>query len=126
VTAFRNLPEAERLTAANKRIRNILKQIEGELPFQVRTELLTEKAEQHLAGRLVELSSGVIPLMDAGCYGEALNRLASLREPVDKFFDDVMVMTDNTDLRNNRIALLNQLSSLFLRVADFSLLQNSS
>lgn len=126
VTIFRDLPEAESLTAANKRIRNILKQTEEKLPFEVQTELLTEEGERMLAGRLVELSSEVIPLMDSGFYSEALNRLATLHEPVDRFFDDVMVMTDDRDLRSNRIALLNQLSSLFLRVADFSLLQHQS
>jgi glycyl-tRNA synthetase beta chain len=124
VAAFRDLRDAQSLAAANKRIRNILKQTEGELPFHVRTELLKEEAEQLLAGRLVELSSEVVPLMDSGLYGEALNRLATLREPVDRFFDDVMVMTNDAKLQTNRIALLNQLSNLFLQVADFSLLQN--
>jgi glycyl-tRNA synthetase beta chain len=124
VTAFRRLLEAESLAAANKRIRNILKQVEGVLPFQVRPDLLVEDAEQALAGRLVELSSEVIPLMATGLYSEALTRLAALREPVDRFFDQVMVMVDDTALRDNRIALLNELSSLFLRVADFSRLQD--
>jgi glycyl-tRNA synthetase beta chain len=124
VAAFRDLPEAESLAAANKRIRNILKQIKGELPFYVHTELLTEDAERKLAGHLAELSSEVIPLMDSSLYDEALTRLTTLREPIDKFFDDVMVMTNDSELQNNRVALLNQLSSLFLRVADFSLIQN--
>lgn len=124
VSAFRQLPAAESLAAANKRIRNILKQVEGILPFQVRPDLLREDAEQTLAGRLVELSSEVIPLMESGLYSEALTRLAALREPVDRFFDQVMVMVDDATLRDNRIALLNELSSLFLRVADFSRLQD--
>lgn len=123
VTAFRQLPEAESLAAANKRIRNILKKIDGELPFEVCTDLLNEPAEQQLAGCLVELSSEVVPLMDNRLYDEALKRLAPLRQPVDTFFDEVMVMTDETQLRDNRLALLNELSSLFLRVADFSRLQ---
>lgn len=123
VAAFRRLPEAESLAAANKRIRNILKKLDGELPFKVRTDLLVEPAEQQLAGQLVELSSEVVPLMDSGLYNEALHRLAPLRQPVDTFFDEVMVMTEEANLRDNRIALLNELSSLFLRVADFSRLQ---
>jgi glycyl-tRNA synthetase beta chain len=123
VTAFRQLPEAASLAAANKRIRNILKKLEGALPFRVNPDLLAEGAEQALAGRLVELSSEVMPLMDAGLYGEALARLATLRGPVDDYFDQVMVMVDDSALRENRIALLNELSSLFLRVADFSRLQ---
>lgn len=121
---FRKLPEADSLAAANKRIRNILKRVEGTLPFEVRTELLKEDAEQTLAGRLAELSSEVIPLMEAGLYDGALTRLAALREPVDGFFDQVMVMVDDINLRNNRIALLNELGSLFLRIADFSQLQD--
>ena len=124
VGAFRELPEAASLAAANKRIRNILRKIDTVLPFEVCLDLLTEEAEQALAGRLVELSSEVIPLMEAGLYGEALNRLASLREPVDTFFDQVLVMAEDTAVRDNRIALLNELSSLFLRVADFSRLQD--
>ena len=124
VDAFRERPEAASLAAANKRIRNILKKVETVLPFQVRPDLLSEEAEQALAGRLVELSSEVVPLMESGLYGEALNRLASLREPVDAFFDRVLVMAEDAALRDNRIALLNELSSLFLRVADFSRLQD--
>jgi glycyl-tRNA synthetase beta chain len=62
--------------------------------------------------------------MEAGLYGEALNRLARLREPVDAFFDQVLVMAEDAAVRDNRIALLNELSSLFLRVADFSRLQD--
>ncbi len=124
VSAFRAAPEAARLAAANKRIRNLLKKVETALPFEVRPDLLVEDAEQALAGRLVELSSEVIPLMEAGLYGEALNRLAGLREPVDGFFDQVLVMAEDPALRTNRLALLNELGSLFLRVADFSRLQD--
>ncbi len=124
VHAFRQLPEATSLAAANKRIRNILKKMETALPFAVQPDLLVEEPEQTLAGRLVELSSEVIPLMEGGFYGEALNRLAGLREPVDAFFDQVLVMAEDPVLRDNRIALLNELSSLFLRVADFSRLQD--
>ncbi len=124
VGAFRDRPEAASLAAANKRIRNILRRVDTVLPFEVRPDLLTEEAEQALAGRLVELSSEAIPLMEAGLYGEALNRLASLREPVDAFFDQVLVMAEDPAVRNNRIALLNELGSLFLRVADFSRLQD--
>lgn len=124
VADFRKLPEAESLATANKRIRNILKKVETPLPFKVHADLLIEDPEQTLAGRLAELSSEVIPLMETGLYGEALTRLAALREPVDSFFDQVLVMTDDQVLRNNRIALLNELSNLFLRVADFSRLQD--
>ena len=124
VGAFRELPEAASLSAANKRIRNILKKVETVLPFEVQPDLLIEDAEQVLAGRLVELSSEVIPLMEAGLYSDALSRLARLREPVDAFFDRVLVMAEDPALRANRLALLNELGSLFLRVADFSRLQD--
>jgi glycyl-tRNA synthetase beta chain len=124
VNTFRELPEAVSLAAANKRICNILRKVDTVLPFEVRPDLLIEDAEQALAGRLVELSSEVMPLMEAGLYGEALNRLAYLREPVDAFFDQVLVMAEDVAVRDNRIALLNELSSLFLRVADFSRLQD--
>jgi len=123
VEAFRRLPAAESLAAANKRIRNLLRQTTGPLPFEVRTNLLVEIPEQTLAGRLAELSSEAIPLMEIGLYQEALSRIAQLREPVDAFFDGVMVMTEDMALRHNRIALLNELISLFLRIADFSRLQ---
>ncbi len=124
VTEFRKLNEAESLAAANKRIRNILKKVDKTLSLRVSTDLLGEEAEQVLAAHITELSSEVIPLMDAGLYAEALTRLATLRQSVDCFFDDVMVMVDDADLRDNRLTLLNELSSLFLRVADFSRLQS--
>ena len=124
VGAFRNRPEAASLAAANKRIRNILRKVDTVLPFEVRPDLLTEAAEQALAGRLVELSSEAIPLMEAGLYGDALNRLASLREPVDAFFRSSAGDGRRSAVRDNRIALLNELGSLFLRVADFSRLQD--
>ncbi|MDY6798185.1 MAG: DALR anticodon-binding domain-containing protein, partial [Pseudomonadota bacterium] len=64
----------------------------------------------------------VLPLFEQGDYSSALRSLAQLREPVDRFFDDVMVMADDEAVRNNRLALLNRLRNLFLRVADISLL----
>ncbi len=124
VSTFRERTEAISLAAANKRIRNLLKKVETVLPFKIQPDLLVEEAEQTLAGHLVELSSEVIPLMETGLYNEALNPLARLREPLDAFFDQVLVMANDSALRDNRIALLNELSSLFLRVADFSRLQD--
>ena len=123
VSSFRNLPEAEALAAANKRSGNILKKVKGKLPNKIKTSLLTEEAEQKLYQALTDLSESVDPLLASSDYEPALQQLASLREPVDTFFDDVMVMVDDTRLRDNRIALLNQLHSLFLQVADISRLQ---
>lgn len=121
---FRALPEAASLAAANKRIRNILKKTEEEIPPQVNASMLQDKEEQQLAERLHSLQEEVIPLMEAGDYTPALEKLAALREPVDAFFDQVMVMVEEDSLRRNRLALLNNLSDLFLRVADLSRLQN--
>jgi glycyl-tRNA synthetase beta chain len=122
VAAFRQLSAAESLAAANKRISNILKKVEGELPAQVDSSLLQLPAEQALAAAVQAQQAKVEPLFAQGDYEAALLSLAELREPVDKFFDDVMVMADDLALRNNRLALLNSLRSLFLRVADLSVL----
>jgi glycyl-tRNA synthetase beta chain len=123
VTAFRALPEAESLAAANKRIRNILKQAEEPIYGQVEEARLAEPAERELYKQLAALSGEVTPLFDAGEYTEALRRLARLRAAVDGFFDKVMVMTEDAPLRRNRLALLARLSDLFLRAADLSRLQ---
>ncbi len=126
VSAFRLLPEAESLAAANKRIRNILKQASerGEpVPEAIETSLLSEAAERHLAEAMNDLAADVNALYDAGDYTAALQRLAALRAPVDAFFDSVMVMTEDARLRGNRLALLARLNGLFLRAADFSRLQ---
>ena len=124
VNTFRQLPEAESLAAANKRSGNILKKVEGKLPDTIKPELLTEVAEQNLYQALTELAETVGPLIARSEYEPALQQLAGLRNPVDTFFDDVMVMVDDAQLRDNRIALLNQLHGLFLRVADISRLQS--
>ncbi len=85
---------------------------------------LTEPAEQKLAEAVRTLETQVGPLFKAGDYAQALKRLAGLRPAVDEFFDKVMVMVDEADVRNNRLALLNRLSRLFLNVADISRLQS--
>lgn len=123
VHAFNQLPEASALAAANKRVSNILaKQEENWTPSEINNSLLTESAEKALASSLAELSDKVQPLQQNRDYTEMLKQLAKLRQPVDAFFDDVMVMVDDEALRNNRLALLNQLRNLFLEVADISLL----
>lgn len=122
VAAFRQLTAAESLAAANKRISNILKKIETTLPAEVDTSLLQEQAEQALAKSLQAQQAEVMYLFATGDYKQALLSLAHLREPVDNFFNDVMVMADDEALRNNRLALLSQLRGLFLRVADLSVL----
>ena len=122
VAAFRQLTAAESLAAANKRISNILKKVETTLPAEVDASLLKEHAEQALAESLQAQQAAVLPLFAAGDYKQALLSLAHLGEPVDNFFTEVMVMAEDEALRNNRLALLNQLRGLFLRVADLSVL----
>ncbi|VAX10427.1 Glycyl-tRNA synthetase beta chain [hydrothermal vent metagenome] len=123
VAAFRTLPEAESLAAANKRIRNILRKTEESFPDQPDIALLTEASEKELAQQIAELKPLIDPLFEQGRYIEALQQLAGLRDSVDKFFDNVMVMCDDDSLRRNRLALLASLSGLFLRTADLSRLQ---
>ncbi|MEZ5541170.1 MAG: glycine--tRNA ligase subunit beta [Pseudomonadota bacterium] len=123
VRAFQQLPEAASLAAANKRIRNILRKSATVVPDAHRAELLQEPAEQALAVALEERATVVKPLFAARDYTRALCELAALQVPVDRFFDSVMVMSDDTALRDNRLALLHSLSELFLQVADISLLQ---
>jgi glycyl-tRNA synthetase beta chain len=126
VTHFLTLPEAESLASANKRISNILRQA-GEkgitVPDAVEAATLAEPAEKTLAEHLAMLEAVVLPLFEARDYEPALTRLADLRETVDHFFDEVMVMVDDTALRDNRLALLARLRNLFLCVADLSRLQ---
>ncbi len=124
VSHFRNLPEAQSLAAANKRIGNILKKVDGALPDAIDTALLLEAQEKTLYQTLNGLSNTVNQFLQDKHYEQALAQLAQLRDPVDSFFDEVMVMAEDKKLRNNRIALLNQLHSLFMQVADISRLQN--
>lgn len=123
VSQFRKLDAAAALAAANKRVGNILAKFEGEIPSEVNPALLQDDAEKVLASQLAELTERLTPLFAAADYNSALNELAALREGVDSFFDQVMVMAEDEALRLNRLALLNQLRNLFLQIADISLLQ---
>ncbi|QIQ22284.1 glycine--tRNA ligase subunit beta [Zophobihabitans entericus] len=124
VTHFRTLEAASALAAANKRVANILSKVEGELPVKVNTSLIQAGAEGELAKCVVVLHDKLEPYFEAGRYQEALVELATLRQPVDQFFEQVMVMVDDQQLKMNRLALLNHLQALFLKVADISLLQS--
>lgn len=126
VMHFQSLPEAESLAAANKRISNILRQADEKgviVPDAVESTQLVEPAERALAEQIGAMEKVVMPLFDRRDYEPALAQLAGLRETVDTFFDEVMVMVEFTELRDNRLALLAQLRNLFLRVADLSRLQ---
>ncbi|TBW56464.1 glycine--tRNA ligase subunit beta [Marinobacter halodurans] len=123
VEAFRQLLAAQALAAANKRVSNILvKQGGDSIPDHVDSSLLQDDAEKALAEAVDTQAARVAPLFARGDYGAALTSLADLRETVDRFFDEVMVMADEAAIRNNRLALLNRLRNLFLQVADISLL----
>jgi glycyl-tRNA synthetase beta chain len=120
VQAFIKLDAAASLAAANKRIANILHQAGGDGTTTVKEKLFTDEAERSLWVSLGETTNVVRPLLDGGDYTKALTELAGLRAPVDRFFDDVMVMADDEAVRNNRLALLGELRALFLDVADIS------
>ena len=126
VSAFRELPEAESLAAANKRVGNILKKSATESSDAVVESLFQEDAEKALYQALASLRSKVESLFDAGEYEQALRQLSSLREPVDAFFDSVMVMAEDEAIRNNRIALLAQMNAVFMRAADLSRLHQKN
>ncbi|MBC5852595.1 glycine--tRNA ligase subunit beta [Vibrio metschnikovii] len=123
VSHFRELEAAEALAAANKRVGNILAKFAGQLPAEVDLALLQEPAEKALAQDVAVMSEALEPAFASGDYQQALSQLASLREPVDAFFDNVMVMADDEALKQNRLTLLNDLRNLFLQIADISLLQ---
>jgi glycyl-tRNA synthetase beta chain len=123
VASFRGFPEAESLSAANKRIRNILRKSGEKILAQVKPELLQDPAERILATQMYELEREITPLLERCDYSATLKALAGLRGAVDQFFDEVMVMIEDPRLRANRLALLERLQMLFLQVADISRLQ---
>jgi len=117
IAEFAKLPEAEALAAANKRIRNILKKVEGDVPSDVNAALFAENAERELADAVNGAISDTDPLLESRDYVTALGRLARLRPQVDAFFDGVMVNVDDMAVRNNRLALLKRLSDRLGSVA---------
>jgi glycyl-tRNA synthetase beta chain len=119
VKAFAELPEAESLAAANKRITNILKKAEG-ISAAVQKDLLREEAEQGLYSAMTSLKPQVDTAFAQGDFAGTLKSLARLRDNVDAFFNDVMVMAEDQQLRNNRIALLSNLHAMMNQVADIS------
>lgn len=124
VQAFKKLNEAEALAAANKRVSNILAKYQEKMQAHaVNPAYFEDAVEKDLAHEL-ELKNGEITrLTQAGQYDQVLLQLASLRKPVDAFFDKVMVMSEKREQRENRILLLTRLRNLFLQVADIALLQ---
>ncbi len=119
---FLNHPAAESLVSANKRIGNILRKAEDAVPEAHDSEALAEPEERALAEAFKEVGGRFQQAVEAGDYTDALLALAELGEPVDRFFDEVLVMAEDEQVRRNRLALLNEIHSAFLRVADLSLL----
>ncbi len=122
VAAFASREEAASLAAANKRTSNLLKKVDEALPDVVDPAVLSAPAEQALLQATEALEDEVRAASAAADYPRALEALARLREPVDRFFDEVMVMSEDATERGNRLALLQRLRHLFLHVADVSLL----
>jgi glycyl-tRNA synthetase beta chain len=120
VQAFASLPEAPALAAANKRVSNILKKVEGEVRAEVKAELLQEAAEQALHQALAASKPKADQLFEAGDYAASLQTLAALKAPVDTFFDQVMVNAEDPALKANRLGLLATLHQAMNRVADLS------
>ncbi|MFZ7202757.1 glycine--tRNA ligase subunit beta [Avibacterium avium] len=122
VAHFRTLDAAEALAAANKRVSNILAKAEDEIG-EIHLDRCVEPEEKALAESVLALQSEVQPLIAKGDYVAVLDKLANLRQPVDNFFEKVMVNVEDPQLRQNRLAILKTLQGLFLQVADISLLQ---
>ncbi len=120
VREFAHLPEAPALAAANKRVGNILKKAEGNIGEQADPARFVEDAEKALFSALAEIAPAADAAFEAGDYTMSLQALAALKSPVDAFFDNVMVNTDDPALKANRLALLNQLHRTMNRVADLS------
>lgn len=126
VSTFKTLPEAVPLAAANKRIANLLKKLDGKTPADtIDRTLFVEPQEQALFDAITAQQANLKPLLAGKNYTQALSSLAAIRPEVDAFFDKVMIMSDDEALKHNRLALLNSLRALFLQVADLSSLQGA-
>ena len=122
VQAFRKLPEASALAAVNKRVSNLLSKAQGHIASTVEPKYFDNAHEFSLYSAIQQADQAVQPMAATRQYSEALARLAALREPVDAFFEAVMVNAEDASVRANRYALLARLRGLFLGVADISLL----
>ena len=123
VQAFRALPQAQVLAENNKRVANILAKADN-VGESVQENLLTETAEKALYQAILSAKETVKPLQDKADYQGVLTALTALASPLSDFFDNVMVNADDENLKNNRLALLGQVRTLFLSVADIGVLQS--
>ena len=126
VSSFVELDESAALAAANKRVSNLLDKVDdASLSTVVNENLLVDDAEKVLFQQLRDKELSTAPLFEAGDYTSGLAELAQLKEAVDGFFENVLVICDDMPLQNNRIALLQRLRDIFLKVADISFLHTS-
>lgn len=123
VQSFKSMDSAASLAAANKRVGNILAKSNEEISGNLDETLLQEESETTLYRLVEQTESAVKPLIADGKYSDALTHLSELKEPVDAFFEHVMVNADDDKVRINRLNLLFRLRQLFLEIADISLLQ---
>ncbi|MEJ2042341.1 MAG: glycine--tRNA ligase subunit beta [Reinekea sp.] len=122
VAQFSKLEQAEALAAANKRVSNLLAKVDGDITSDINTALFEQAVEGKLLSALDAVTHSVTESVNASDYAKALTDLAGLRDVVDRFFDQVMVMAEDLNVRNNRLALLAKLRGLFMQVADISVL----
>ncbi len=122
VQAFRKLPEADALAAVNKRVSNLLSKADNLGNAEVDPGLFADAKEFSLNSAIAKAENAVKPLLAERNYAEALARLATLREPVDAFFEAVMINADDAGVRKNRYAMLARLRGLFINIADISVL----
>ena len=126
VSSFVQLDESAALAAANKRVSNLLDRVDdASLSTEVSEDLLVDDGERALFQQLRDKELITAPLFEAGDYTSGLAELAQLKEAVDSFFENVLVMCDDMPVQNNRIALLQRLRNIFLKVADISFLHTS-
>lgn len=123
VAYFKTLPEASSLAAANKRVANILSKCDFAIPDAIDQNILKEPSEIELSQKLTTLETVLAPYFKEENYQQILIELAQLKTPVDHFFENVMVMVNDEQIKLNRLAILKRLQSLFLKVADISLLR---
>lgn len=124
VNHFKSLEAAQTLAAANKRVGNILAKFDGKLSVTFNTTLATDENEIELANTFAQVKEKVEPLMLVKDYQQAFTELANIKQPIDNFFDSVMVMADDEQIKVNRLTLLNEIRNNFLAIADISVLQN--
>ena len=124
VSHFKQLEAAQTLAAANKRVGNILAKFEGQLNDSFDLSLASEEQENALATEFARVEESLEPLMVGKDYQQALTELATLKQPIDDFFENVMVMADDEAIKVNRLTMLNNIRNSFLAIADISVLQN--